>query len=96
MNYMINHRFFHMNEVLKLFFSSIRHRLEEGQASSWSRRLKFFMCCTRAQDTQSVSLNIHSFLSRVKRKTEKTETINIPALMFRQLIIIKKAHYYLS
>ncbi|KAF3832699.1 hypothetical protein F7725_026364 [Dissostichus mawsoni] len=28
-------------------------RLEEGQASSWSRRLKFFMCCTRAQDTQS-------------------------------------------
>lgn len=32
-----------------------RHRLEEGQASSWSRRLKFFMCCTRAQDTQSVS-----------------------------------------
>lgn len=33
----------------------VRHRLEEGQASSWSRRLKFFMCCTRAQDTQSVS-----------------------------------------
>lgn len=33
---------------------SFRHRLEEGQASSWSRRLKFFMCCTRAKDTQSV------------------------------------------
>ncbi|XP_051987347.1 diacylglycerol lipase-alpha-like isoform X2 [Xyrauchen texanus] len=32
---------------------TLRHRLEEGQASSWSRRLKFFMCCTRAQDTQS-------------------------------------------
>lgn len=37
--------------------SSFRHRLEEGQASSWSRRLKFFMCCTRAQDTQSVRHN---------------------------------------
>ncbi|KAI9514087.1 hypothetical protein NQZ68_036148 [Dissostichus eleginoides] len=36
---------------------TLRHRLEEGQASSWSRRLKFFMCCTRAQDTQSVSHN---------------------------------------
>uniref|UniRef100_A0A8C5HWB1 Diacylglycerol lipase-alpha n=1 Tax=Gouania willdenowi TaxID=441366 RepID=A0A8C5HWB1_GOUWI len=33
--------------------NTLRHRLEEGQASSWSRRLKFFMCCTRAQDTQS-------------------------------------------
>ncbi|XP_063044505.1 diacylglycerol lipase-alpha isoform X2 [Engraulis encrasicolus] len=32
---------------------TLRHRLEEGQASSWSRRLKFIMCCTRAQDTQS-------------------------------------------
>ncbi|MBN3314876.1 DGLA lipase, partial [Atractosteus spatula] len=32
---------------------TLRHRLEEGQASSWSRRLKFFMCCTRAQDSQS-------------------------------------------
>uniref|UniRef100_A0A8C5AZE1 sn-1-specific diacylglycerol lipase n=1 Tax=Gadus morhua TaxID=8049 RepID=A0A8C5AZE1_GADMO len=32
---------------------TLRHRLEEGQASSWSRRLKFFMCCSRAQDTQS-------------------------------------------
>ncbi|XP_061133399.1 diacylglycerol lipase-alpha isoform X1 [Syngnathus typhle] len=32
---------------------TLRHRLEEGQTSSWSRRLKFFMCCTRAQDTQS-------------------------------------------
>ncbi|KAK3561856.1 hypothetical protein QTP86_017485 [Hemibagrus guttatus] len=32
---------------------SFRHRLEEGQASSWSRRLRFFMCCTRAKDTQS-------------------------------------------
>uniref|UniRef100_A0AAQ5Y9Z2 Diacylglycerol lipase-alpha n=1 Tax=Amphiprion ocellaris TaxID=80972 RepID=A0AAQ5Y9Z2_AMPOC len=32
---------------------TLRHRLEEGQASSWSRRLKFFMCCTRTQDTQS-------------------------------------------
>ncbi|KAI4876689.1 hypothetical protein NFI96_007078, partial [Prochilodus magdalenae] len=32
---------------------SLRHRLEEGQASSWSRRLRFFMCCTRAQDSQS-------------------------------------------
>uniref|UniRef100_A0A3B3TD97 Diacylglycerol lipase-alpha n=1 Tax=Paramormyrops kingsleyae TaxID=1676925 RepID=A0A3B3TD97_9TELE len=33
--------------------SPLRHRLEEGQASSWSRRLKFFMCCTRAQDSQA-------------------------------------------
>lgn len=41
------------------FFLAIRHRLEEGQASSWSRRLKFFMCCTRAQDTQSVSHATH-------------------------------------
>ncbi|XP_072574399.1 diacylglycerol lipase-alpha isoform X1 [Paramormyrops kingsleyae] len=32
---------------------TLRHRLEEGQASSWSRRLKFFMCCTRAQDSQA-------------------------------------------
>ncbi|XP_048118549.1 diacylglycerol lipase-alpha isoform X1 [Alosa alosa] len=32
---------------------TLRHRLEEGQASSWSRRLKFIMCCARAQDTQS-------------------------------------------
>lgn len=40
-------------------FLFIRHRLEEGQASSWSRRLKFFMCCTRAQDTQSVSHNTY-------------------------------------
>ncbi|XP_016307728.1 sn1-specific diacylglycerol lipase alpha isoform X1 [Sinocyclocheilus anshuiensis] len=32
---------------------TLRHRLEEGQASSWSRRLKFFMCCTRTKDTQS-------------------------------------------
>lgn len=40
---------------LPFFPPSVRHRLEEGQASSWSRRLKFFMCCTRAQDTQSVS-----------------------------------------
>ncbi|KAJ8375868.1 hypothetical protein SKAU_G00064480 [Synaphobranchus kaupii] len=32
---------------------TLRHRLEEGQASSWTRRLKFFMCCTRAQDSQS-------------------------------------------
>ncbi|XP_060797869.1 diacylglycerol lipase-alpha [Neoarius graeffei] len=32
---------------------TLRHRLEEGQASSWSRRLRFFMCCTRAKDTQS-------------------------------------------
>uniref|UniRef100_A0A8B9HSQ4 Diacylglycerol lipase-alpha n=1 Tax=Astyanax mexicanus TaxID=7994 RepID=A0A8B9HSQ4_ASTMX len=32
---------------------TLRHRLEEGQASSWSRRLRFFMCCTRAQDSQS-------------------------------------------
>lgn len=40
----------------QLGFISFRHRLEEGQASSWSRRLKFFMCCTRAKDTQSVRL----------------------------------------
>ncbi|KAI1890097.1 hypothetical protein AGOR_G00169710 [Albula goreensis] len=32
---------------------TLRHRLEEGQASSWTRRLKFFMCCTRTQDSQS-------------------------------------------
>lgn len=43
----------HKDFILHLL--SVRHRLEEGQASSWSRRLKFFMCCTRAQDTQSVS-----------------------------------------
>lgn len=51
--------FTHIHSVVFCFFfalfSHIRHRLEEGQASSWSRRLKFFMCCTRAQDTQSVS-----------------------------------------
>lgn len=45
---------FSSDSILCLFLT-IRHRLEEGQASSWSRRLKFFMCCTRAQDTQSVS-----------------------------------------
>lgn len=48
---------FHTNSFC--VFLPIRHRLEEGQASSWSRRLKFFMCCTRAQDTQSVSHNTH-------------------------------------
>lgn len=48
----------HKDFILHLLF--IRHRLEEGQASSWSRRLKFFMCCTRAQDTQSVSHITHS------------------------------------
>lgn len=32
-----------------------RHRLEEGQATSWSRRLKVFLCCTRTKDSQSVS-----------------------------------------
>ncbi|XP_058859043.1 diacylglycerol lipase-alpha isoform X2 [Acipenser ruthenus] len=32
---------------------NLRHRLEEGQASSWTRRLKVFMCCSRAQDSQS-------------------------------------------
>ncbi|XP_062868592.1 diacylglycerol lipase-alpha [Trichomycterus rosablanca] len=31
----------------------LRHRLEEGQANSWTRRLRFFMCCTRAKDSQS-------------------------------------------
>ncbi|KAB0389809.1 hypothetical protein E2I00_000545, partial [Balaenoptera physalus] len=31
------------------------HRLEEGQATSWSRRLKVFLCCTRTKDSQSVS-----------------------------------------
>ncbi|RLV97290.1 hypothetical protein DV515_00012024 [Chloebia gouldiae] len=29
------------------------HRLEEGQASSWTRRLKVFLCCTRTKDSQS-------------------------------------------
>ncbi|CAK7307583.1 Diacylglycerol lipase-alpha [Vulpes lagopus] len=29
------------------------HRLEEGQATSWSRRLKVFLCCTRTKDSQS-------------------------------------------
>ncbi|XP_073692814.1 diacylglycerol lipase-alpha [Garra rufa] len=42
---------------------TLRHRLEEGQASSWSRRLKFFMCCTRAKDTQSVSLHCNTSVS---------------------------------
>lgn len=35
--------------------SICRHRLEEGQATSWSRRLKVFLCCTRTKDSQSVS-----------------------------------------
>lgn len=48
-----------LDSFIRLFSLSIRHRLEEGQASSWSRRLKFFMCCTRAQDTQSVSHTRH-------------------------------------
>ena len=34
---------------------NLRHRLEEGQATSWSRRLKVFLCCTRTKDSQSVS-----------------------------------------
>ncbi|KAG9336331.1 hypothetical protein JZ751_002678 [Albula glossodonta] len=29
------------------------HRLEEGQTTTWTRRLKFIMCCARAQDSQS-------------------------------------------
>ncbi|NXW36548.1 DGLA lipase, partial [Phaetusa simplex] len=33
---------------------NLRHRLEEGQASSWTRRLKVFLCCTRTKDSQSV------------------------------------------
>ncbi|XP_074132774.1 diacylglycerol lipase-alpha isoform X1 [Sminthopsis crassicaudata] len=32
---------------------NLRHRLEEGQATSWSRRLKVFLCCTRTKDSQS-------------------------------------------
>ncbi|KAM6407948.1 diacylglycerol lipase-alpha [Rhynochetos jubatus] len=32
---------------------NLRHRLEEGQASSWTRRLKVFLCCTRTKDSQS-------------------------------------------
>lgn len=56
-----------LDSIPCLFFS-VRHRLEEGQASSWSRRLKFFMCCTRAQDTQSVSHTLTRFLSAVKVK----------------------------
>nr|XP_033784399.1 sn1-specific diacylglycerol lipase alpha isoform X2 [Geotrypetes seraphini] len=32
---------------------NLRHRLEEGQASSWMRRLKVFLCCTRTKDSQS-------------------------------------------
>lgn len=35
-------------------FLFCRHRLEEGQASSWTRRLKVFLCCTRTKDSQSV------------------------------------------
>lgn len=35
-------------------FLYCRHRLEEGQASSWTRRLKVFLCCTRTKDSQSV------------------------------------------
>uniref|UniRef100_A0A2D4GDU5 Uncharacterized protein n=1 Tax=Micrurus corallinus TaxID=54390 RepID=A0A2D4GDU5_MICCO len=34
-------------------FFFLRHRLEEGQASSWTRRLKVFLCCTRTKDSQS-------------------------------------------
>ncbi|XP_043915436.1 diacylglycerol lipase-alpha isoform X1 [Protopterus annectens] len=32
---------------------NLRHRLEEGQASTWTRRLKVFLCCTRTKDSQS-------------------------------------------
>ncbi|KAI1895651.1 hypothetical protein AGOR_G00108420 [Albula goreensis] len=32
---------------------TLRHRLEEGQTTTWTRRLKFIMCCARAQDSQS-------------------------------------------
>ncbi|XP_064144024.1 diacylglycerol lipase-alpha isoform X2 [Loxodonta africana] len=32
---------------------NLRHRLEEGQATSWSRRLKVVLCCTRTKDSQS-------------------------------------------
>ncbi|XP_069755183.1 diacylglycerol lipase-alpha isoform X2 [Narcine bancroftii] len=41
---------------------NLRHRLEEEQASSWSRRLKFFLCCTRTQDTQSDAYSEVAFL----------------------------------
>ncbi|XP_007885645.2 diacylglycerol lipase-alpha [Callorhinchus milii] len=41
---------------------NLRHRLEEEQASSWSRRLKFFLCCTRAQDSQSDAYSEVAFL----------------------------------
>ncbi|NXK74824.1 DGLA lipase, partial [Amazona guildingii] len=32
---------------------NLRHRLEARQASSWTRRLKVFLCCTRTKDSQS-------------------------------------------
>ncbi|GCC33034.1 hypothetical protein chiPu_0011500 [Chiloscyllium punctatum] len=41
---------------------NLRHRLEEEQASSWSRRLKFFLCCTRTQDTQTDAYSEVAFL----------------------------------
>lgn len=56
------------------FFFPFRHRLEEGQASSWSRRLKFFMCCTRAQDTQSVSQKLLESFFAIGLKREKTKS----------------------
>uniref|UniRef100_A0A674HGN0 Diacylglycerol lipase-alpha n=1 Tax=Taeniopygia guttata TaxID=59729 RepID=A0A674HGN0_TAEGU len=42
---------------------NLRHRLEEGQASSWTRRLKVFLCCTRTKDSQSANNDILAFLS---------------------------------
>lgn len=85
----------HKNSVLTVFafflfflFISIRHRLEEGQASSWSRRLKFFMCCTRAQDTQSVShYTLTHFLSVLKVKQERNETRHISGIMSSEPVI---------
>lgn len=67
-------------------FPSIRHRLEEGQASSWSRRLKFFMCCTRAQDTQSVS-HSYSFPLRAESKIERNETRNMSGITSSEPVI---------
>ncbi|KAK2100364.1 hypothetical protein P7K49_021712 [Saguinus oedipus] len=39
---------------------NLRHRLEEGQATSWSRRLKVFLCCTRTKDSQSADSKVPS------------------------------------
>ncbi|XP_075784579.1 diacylglycerol lipase-alpha isoform X2 [Pelodiscus sinensis] len=71
---------------------NLRHRLEEGQASSWTRRLKVFLCCTRTKDSQSANNDILAFLSGmpVTRNTKYLDLKNS-----QEMLRYKEVCYYM-